>query len=413
MPFLEAVRLALLQIRAQKLKSFFTLLGVTIGVMFLIAVVSIVEGMSSYMENDFVGKLMGINSFELRSFPDWTTGGVTEAMYREWLRRPKLREVDVRAVAAELPSDARWATKSENTVMVKAGNQRPRQVPATAISGDYFTIKHMAVESGRLISTQELESGAPVVVVGRDVAARFFPNGNAVGRTLIVANIPYEIVGVADKQGSIFGISLDKFLVVSARSTLRRLTTEPGVVDAMIVQSATTEDMNEAREVVRQTMRGRHKLRPSQEDNFSLQSSESALEFWTKIKSKLVLASIVLPAIGLIVGALVIMNIMLVAVAERTREIGIRKSLGARRRDILAQFLVEAATLSTVDAAAGIVLGILIAEAISKFSPLPAAVAPWSLGVATLLGAGVGIAAGIYPASRAARLDPIAALRQE
>ena len=133
MPFLEAVRLALLQIRAQKLKSFFTLLGVTIGVMFLIAVVSIVEGMSSYMENDFVGKLMGINSFELRSFPDWTTGGVTEAMYREWLRRPKLREVDVRAVAAELPSDARWATKSENTVMVKAGTA-PNASPVRSAS---------------------------------------------------------------------------------------------------------------------------------------------------------------------------------------------------------------------------------------------------------------------------------------
>jgi putative ABC transport system permease protein len=339
---------------------------------------------------------------------------VTEAMYREWLRRPKLREVDVRAVAAELPSDARWATKSENTVMVKAANQRPRQVPATAIGGDYFTIKRMTVDAGRLITAQELDAGATVVVVGRDVAQRFFPAGDAVGKTVVVGNIPYEIVGVAGKQGSIFGISLDKFIIGSARSPLHRLTTsEPGVVDAMIVQAPTTDDMNEAREVARQAMRSRHKLRPSQEDNFSLESSESALEFWTKIKSKLVLASIVLPAIGLIVGALVIMNIMLVAVAERTREIGIRKSLGARRRDILAQFLVEAATLSTVGAAAGILLGVVIAGIIARVSPLPTTVAPWSLGVATLLGAGVGIAAGIYPASRAARLDPIAALRQE
>src|SRR5919107_1168548 len=160
MAFVEAIRLALAQIRVQKLKSFFTLLGVTIGVMFLIAVVSIVEGMGSYMENDFVGKLMGINSFGLRAFPDWTTGGVTEATYREWLRRPKVKEADVRAVAAELPSDARWATASENTVMVRAANQRPRQVPATAISGDYFTIKKMTVESGRLITAQELDAGA-------------------------------------------------------------------------------------------------------------------------------------------------------------------------------------------------------------------------------------------------------------
>src|SRR5512133_3770899 len=262
MPFFDAVRLALQTIRAQKLKSFFTLLGVTIGVMFLIAVVSIVEGMGSYMENDFVGKLMGINSFELRAFPDWTTGGVTEAMWREWQRRPKLREVDVRAVAAELPADARWATKSENTVTVKAVNQRPRQVPATAITGDYFTIKKMTVDEGRLISAQELDAGAPVTVIGRDVAARFFPNGNAVGHTVTIANIPYEVVGVASKQGNIMGISLDKFLIAPARSPLHRLTTsEPGVVDAMIVQSATTDDMNEAREVARQTMRGRHKLR--------------------------------------------------------------------------------------------------------------------------------------------------------
>jgi putative ABC transport system permease protein len=160
-------------------------------------------------------------------------------------------------------------------------------------------------------------------------------------------------------------------------------------------------------------MRSRRGLRPSQPDNFALESSESALSFWGAIKSKLELAGVVLPAIGLIVGAIVIMNIMLVAVAERTREIGIRKALGARRRDIMSQFLVESATLSTVGAAIGIVLGIALSQIIAATSPLPASVAPWSIVAGVLLGAGVGIAAGVYPASRASKLDPILALRQE
>ena len=154
-------------------------------------------------------------------------------------------------------------------------------------------------------------------------------------------------------------------------------------------------------------------LRPAQRDNFELQTADSALEFWNKIKGYLVLAGIALPAIGLVVGAIVIMNIMLVAVSERTREIGVRKALGAKRQDILLQFLIEAATLGIVGSAIGVALGIGLAEGISAFSPLPASVAPWSIVVGIALGAGVGVVSGVYPASRASRLDPITALRQE
>jgi putative ABC transport system permease protein len=171
--------------------------------------------------------------------------------------------------------------------------------------------------------------------------------------------------------------------------------------------------MTDAMERVRQVMRGRHKLRPSQPDDFTLETSESALEFWNKLKRYLVYAGVALPAIGLVVGAIVIMNIMLVAVAERTREIGIRKSLGARRRDIMAQFLVESATLSTVGAAIGVGLGIAFSQLIAAVSPLPADVEPWSIIVGVALGGTVGVVAGAYPASRASRLDPIVALRQE
>jgi len=413
MPLFEAVRLALAQIRVQKLKSFFTLLGVTIGVMFLIAVVSIVEGMGRYMEEDFVGKLMGINTFELRRQPNINLGDVTEATWREWQRRPRIRMSDVEPVVSELPAGTRWSTSSSDDVRAESDYQRPRDLQVSAVGGDYFEIKKMGVASGRIFTAQEAALGTAVLVIGEETAKRFFPNVDAIGRQLRIGGVPYTVVGVAERQGSIFGISLDRFAIGPEKSPLIRLVNPHGVVDEITVQAPTVQVMDEAMEVVRQVMRGRRKLRPSQPDNFDISTSASALAFWSQIKSKMVIAGVALPAFGLVVGAIVIMNIMLVAVAERTREIGIRKSLGARRRDILAQFLVESATLSTIGAAIGIGLGIGLSQAVAALSPLPATVAPWSIVVGTLVGAGVGILAGIYPASRAARLDPIVALRQE
>ncbi|HUQ21028.1 MAG TPA: ABC transporter permease [Gemmatimonadaceae bacterium] len=413
MPFIDAIRLALAQIRVQKLKSFFTLLGVTIGVMFLIAVVSIVEGMGSYMEHDFAAKLFGINTFELRRRPDFSGGDVTEEMWREWMRRPRIRDTDIQPVVAALPPGTLWSAQGMDNVKMESPYSKPRTLEAQAVDGDYFKIRNLDVASGRLISPQELTLGTPVIVIGKEIAEKFFPNLDPLGHTLRIGGMPFTVIGVAAAQGSVFGISLDRFVIGPLHSPLRRLVNPAGVIDGIKIKTADPADLVDAQEAVRSVMRSRRGLRPSQPDNFVLESSESALSFWQGIKSKLVIAGVVLPAIGLIVGAIVIMNIMLVAVAERTREIGIRKALGARRRDILSQFLVESATLSTVGAGFGIALGIAISQVIAATSPLPASVAPWSIFAGVIVGAGVGIAAGIYPASRASRLDPIAALRQE
>jgi putative ABC transport system permease protein len=411
-PLFDAVRLALAQIWAQKLKSVFTLLGVTIGVMFLISVVSIVEGMSKYMEDDFAGRLLGVNTFTLRRFP-WFEGNTTEEMWREWQRRPRVLYSDLDLVKSVLPAGTRYAIESQNNVTATSTFARPRQIEAHAVDGDYFTIKKYDLTSGRTFTPQELQLGTPSMVIGSEVAQYFYPNLDPIGRELKIGGIPYTIVGVIAKQGTLFGLSLDKIALAPFKSPLHRLTNPRGDVDGIMVQAPTAVAMNDAMESVREAMRGHRRLRPAQPDNFAMETSATALSFLAKIKSMLVVAATALPAIGLIVGGLVIMNIMLVAVAERTREIGIRKALGAKRRDILSQFLVEAATLSTFGAVIGILLGVVIAFAIAKLSPLPTHVALWSVLMATAIGTGVGVVAGVYPASRASRLDPIAALRQE
>jgi len=413
MQFLEAVRLALNTIKVQKLKSFFTLLGVVIGVMFLIAVVSIVEGMSKYVEEDFAAKIIGKNTFSFRRRPDVNVGNVSDETWREYSRRPRVYEPDVAVARGALPPGT--VSAIENMTFAYANTQfaRPRQVQVIATESDYFKIKSYNLTNGRLFSPQEAELGTPVVVIGTEVATHFFRGLDPMGREIRIGGTPYTVIGLLEKQGNVFGFSLDRMVIGPYKSSLSRVTNPRGDIDALVVQAPSRELLDDAMESVREAMRGFRRLGPARPDNFALETSDAALSFFDELKGRLILFGTALPAIGLVVGAMVIMNIMLVAVAERTREIGIRKALGAKRRDILSQFLVESATLSVFGAAIGIGLGIALAKVVAAVSPLPASVAPWSILLALVVGAGVGIVAGMYPASRAARLDPIAALRQE
>lgn len=414
MPFIEAFRLALATIWSHKMKSGFSAIGVFIGVMFLIAVVSVLEGINRYMTDQVVGTFMGVNTFQLRQRPDFTSENVPRETWLEWRRRPPIYYEDAEAVVQGIASvPIQWAWQSSNWLDLEVEGHTVLGVEVIGASAGFFELKGYRIASGRPFSSQEVRTGQPVVVMGYELARRLYEGHDPLGQTLDIRGIPYRVIGIVESQGNVFGHSLDKFVVAPALSPIKRVVNRPRVLDRLLVKARTIEDLEVARQEAESVMRGRRHLRPGEPNNFELETSEAALDFWGQINKVLMTALPLLVGISLVVGGIVIMNIMLMSVAERTREIGIRKALGARRRDILRQFLVEAGTLAGLGAVLGIAAGLAIAATLKATTPLPASVAPWSVPVSVLLGAGVGIAAGLYPASRAARLDPVEAIRHE
>jgi len=413
MPLLEAVRMALRMIGAQKLKSFFSLIGVLIGVTFLIAVVSIVQGMNVYMEDQFANRLVGLNTFQLRQRPGIVMENIDDTTWRSWSRRPRITYADARYVRERLTTPVTTSFFCADNVDVRYGTKEAKGIQLNGAEHTFFQIKNYEIASGRVFSEQEVRRGAAVLVIGDLIAEKLFEGVDPLGKSVIIAGLPYRVVGVVAKQGNLFGISMDKFVVMPYSAPARRWICPHNVLDELQVQARNPLEMQLAMAEAEALMRSRRQLGPRDDNNFALQTAEGALSGWNKISAILMMALPGLVAISLVVGGIVIMNIMLMAVTERTREIGIRKALGARRRDIMAQFIVEAATLSLVGAALGIGAGLGLAFLVQALSPLPAAVAPWSVVVGVILGISVGVIAGAYPASRAARLDPITALRAE
>ncbi len=413
MVILDAVREAAHTIRTQKLKTAFSMIGVLIGVTFLIAVVSIIEGMNSYMEDKFANGLIGLNTFQLAPRPTINTGNVEDEVWREWQRRPRLRYDDADFIEPRLTTPAVVSRYCQDRATLGVGGKVAKDISLVGTDPQYFTIKNYNLSSGRIFTPQELRASQPVMVIGALVAEKLLPGQDPIGKDIYVAGIPYRVIGVVEPQGTLFGLSMDKFVVTPYTAPARRFICPIGVLDYISFQAVNPQQMLTLRDEVESLMRQRRGLRPGTPNNFDFTDSKSALSGWNKISGFLIAFLPILVGIGLLVGGIVIMNIMLVSVTERVREIGVRKALGAKRRDILVQFLIESATISTFGAACGVGLGILLAMTISAISPLPATVAPWSVFLGVGLGMTVGMIAGVYPASRAAKLDPIVALRSE
>jgi putative ABC transport system permease protein len=406
--------IALQQIWAHKLKSAFTLIGVVIGITFLIAVITVVEGVNRYVQDDFAGAIFGVNTFTVVRRSQVQTGAESEERRRRQARNPYLTMHDVEVVRQAVTDAWRFSYSVDRGFdRVSYKERHRRNIRVVGGSDGYEAMQGWEVAVGRGLSPLDERRALKVAVIGAEIAERLFPDVTPIGKRIRLGATRLEVVGVWEKQGGLLGVIRDASVLVPISTYRQTMAWRKDRVEEIQVKMRSTAEMEAAMLEVEASLRRDRKLRPGVENNFWLQTSSDLLGAWETINRILFAALPGLVSISLVVGGIVIMNIMLLSVAGRIREIGVRKALGARRRDILFQFLAESSTLSLVGAAVGIALGIGMGQAVDALSPLPASVPMWAIVVSLLLGLLVGVGSGIYPAYRAARQDPIVALRYE
>jgi len=413
MRLLDTLLTALAQIRAHKLRSFFTLLGIVVSVAFLVAVVAIIQGMNAYVRENVAGAVVGTNAFAVRRTPI-RVGLFDDEELRRVRRRPRLTAADAAVVAEALPDaeavglQSGWPTPQADVVW---RDRTLGDVLIFGVTAPFQLVQDYRFAEGRPLNDLDVRERRYVAVVGADVAERLFEGVSPLNRDVRILGERFTVVGVVAKKGRVLGQSFDGFVLLPL-STFemlygRRNTTTVSV--KMRDAEAVPRGMARAEEA----MRIAHRLRPGEENDFSVDSADALIAFWRRLTRVLFSVLPAVVGIGVVVGGIVIMNIMLMAVTERTHEIGIRKAVGARRRDIRAQFIAEAVLLAAAGGVGGVMVGWGLASLVAVASPLPARVTAWSVALAVALGAGVGILFGVYPATRAARLDPVAAMRAE
>ncbi|HEX9564733.1 MAG TPA: ABC transporter permease [Gemmatimonadaceae bacterium] len=413
MRFVDIIASAFGQIRANKLRSFFTLLGVIVSVTFLVAVVAIIQGMNAYVRENVAGAIIGANVFQVRRTPI-NFARFSDDEWRRAQRRPKIGPEDAAVVMAAIPEaeaislQSGFPTPQADLIW---GNRTLGDVLVFGVTASYQVVQDYRIAAGRPLTEIDVAERRPVIVIGAQIARDLFETVDPVGRDVRILGDRFTIVGVNAPKGRVLGQSFDGFVLMPiTRFEMmfgRRTTTTVSV--KMPTAEAVAPAMLRAEEAMRMSRR----LRPTEENNFTIETSDALVEFW-KTLTRVLFA--VLPAvvgIGIVVGGIVIMNIMLMSVTERTHEIGIRRAVGARSADIERQFLVEATALATLGGLLGVLWGWALASLVATVSPLPARVTMWSIAVALGLGSGVGVLFGVYPARRAARLDPVASLRAD
>jgi putative ABC transport system permease protein len=404
----EALKVALGAIWSHKLRSFLTLLGVIFGVATVIIVVSLVEGFNRYVDEKIAN--IGTNAFAVQKFSIEDFSSLQA--YEDARRRNKDVTIDdLAALRARGGVIKDAGAREQEMCELKRGTDVLFAVPLVGQTSNFIDIENKDLAEGRPFNAAEESSTRTVCYIGPDIAERFFPTQTPIGKSIKIDGRPFEILGVAKAQGSVFGQSRDKFATMPLSTFLTIYGARRSL--QINVVSITAQTYLDAIDEARAVMRTRRKLSPNEKDNFGIVTPAAINNLREQIFGTIQMVAIGVTSIALVVGGIVIMNIMLVSVTERTKEIGIRKSLGARRRDILQQFLAESTALAVSGGAIGVAIAYGLSKLVATLTPIPTALPLFAVAMALLVSGSIGLVAGVYPAWRAARLDPIVALRSE
>jgi putative ABC transport system permease protein len=408
----EILKVAIAAIWAHKLRSALTLLGMIVGVTAFVTVVSLIQGFNVYIDEKIAG--IGAKSFSIQRFNPFEDFKDTDTIAAAQRRNKELTLDDYEFIKERSTLIAKLGAKARGTPsQIKRGDQVLDDVFVSGATANTSDIENRNIDNGRFFSEPEADGAARVAYVGADIATKLFPAGNPIGGEIEIRGLPYRVIGVEAVKGTVFGIPQDNFIVIPLRTY--ELDFGPLIRQRSLYFTATSKTdpgFSDAVEEARFLMRARRRLGPNEKDNFGIVTPDAITGLRDRIFGSVFIVAILVPGIALVVGGIVIMNIMLVSVTERTKEIGIRKSLGARRMDILKQFLFESVTLAAIGGTVGVLIAWLVGKVVTAVffqTYLSLLAISFAIGVSGV----VGVLSGIFPAWKAARLDPIEALRVE